>query len=233
MCDDDSVFLDRLQNRVQNYIVKSKYGDYDFKIESFNNPNKALQKCKEENPNIVFLDIDMPEVNGFNIAKDINDSNNNTIIIFVSSHDNYVYTSLRFKPFRFLRKSHISNEISEALNSALTETINKDQFLELGSKYFNERVFLSEILYFESKRNYAELTTLDNRKLLYRSTLKKMENELKPFYFVRVHSAFLINMKHIKHIEHEFVKLTNDEKIRISRRMYSQLINAYSIYMRR
>lgn len=233
ICDDDPGFSEQMKNYILDYIEKSKYGDYDLKIRAFISPVQALEKCKEDKPDIIFLDIDMPEVNGFNIAGCISGTKRDTIIIFVSSHDNYVYSSLRFRPFRFIRKSHIASELKEALNSSLAEVINRDRFLELGSKYFNKRVLLIDILCFESKGNYAEITAKDGEKYIYRSTLTKLEDKLKDLDFVRVHAAFLINMRHIQQIGKDAVLLSNGDRVNISRRLHKKVLDAYSQYMRK
>lgn len=233
ICDDDAIFLEKAKNKISDCITNSRFNDFEYEIRSFNNPHIILKKYAEENPDIIFLDIDMPEINGFNIANEINEQSGETLIIFITNYDNYVFTSFRYRPFRFIRKSHISSEIAEALNSALNEILCKSKYLELGSKYFNEKVFLSNIISIESKHNYAEITTDNGDKYRYRSTLSKLEDDLKDFDFVRVHAAFLVNMKHIQKIKNDTILLSNGEQINISRRLHKQVCKLYSGYMRK
>lgn len=233
ICDDDEKFLIQTENIINESITNGRFNDYEYEIRSYNNSNIALQKCSDEKPEIVFLDIDMPNVNGFNIASEINAQSSDTLIIFVTNYDNYVYTSFRYRPFRFIRKSHITLEISEALDSALNEILCKSKYLELGSKYFNEKVFLSNIVCIESKHNYVEITTDNGEKYRYRSTLSKLEDDLKDFDFVRVHAAYLVNMRHIELIKQDTVQLSNGEQVSISRRLHKRVYELYSRYMRK
>lgn len=233
ICDDDLDFLCKIKYQINDCISKGKFGDFEYEITDISNPVSALQKIKTETPDITFLDIDMPNVNGFNVADEINRQCPDTLIIFVTNYDNYVYTSIRYRPFRFIRKSHISTEINEALNSALNEIICKNRYLELGSKYFNEKIFLSNIISIESNHNYAEIITDSGNKYKHRCTLSKLEDELKDFDFVRVHSGFIVNMRHIQLIKQNTVQLSNGITVDISRRLHKQVCERYSEYMRK
>lgn len=233
VCDDNKEFLLSLKKEIDKIILSDKYGDFEYKISCFSSSESALRFCEKTGLDIAFLDIDMPNVNGFELAKAIHSHNAEALIIFVTSYDNYVYSSLRYRPFRFIRKSHMNIELSEALQSALDEILFENKFLDLGSKYFNERILISDIVYFESKRNYAETVCKYGKKYMYRSTLSDLENNLKGFGFIRVHAAYLVNMRYIVRIDKSSVELPGGVKINISRRLYPQAYKAYSEYLRR
>ena len=153
-------------------------------------------------------------------------------LLFLLQVDNYVFSSLRYRPFRFIRKTYISQELNEALKSALNELVCRNKYLELGAKYFNEKIFLSNIIYFESKRNYAEITTDSGQKYLYRSTISKLEENLKVYGFVKIQAAFLVNMKHIHNIIKNTVIMDDGLEIIISRRLINDVKLKYSKYLR-
>lgn len=171
ICDDDPDFLKIIKKAVDNCILNSQFNDFEYDVVLFDDPNTTIKKINENQPNIIFLDIDMPKTGGFDIAENIGENQSDTIIIFVTSHDNYVFSSFRYRPFRFIRKTHLLEELDEALESALQELLCGNKYLELESKYFNEKILLSNIIYFESKRNYAEITTASGQKYMYRSTI--------------------------------------------------------------
>lgn len=233
ICDDNEKFLSLIKNSISQIILSEKFADLEYKISCFNNSSAAFQLCADCAPDITFLDIDMPEINGFNIANAINEKNKNAIIIFVTNFENYVYTSFRYRPFRFIRKSHIDAELSEALQSALNELLCKNKLLELGSKYCNEKIFISDVIYFESKRNYAEIVCKNGNRYLYRSTLSDLEKSLMCFDFLRVHAAYLVNMRCIKKLHKNTVELCSGDILNISRRLYSQVYKSYSEYLRK
>lgn len=232
ICDDDSYFLKTIEDSINKCILESRFNDFQYEIEAFNNPGIAIDRIKENTPEIIFLDIDMPEINGFNIAKEISEINKDAIIIFVTSHDNYVFTSLRYRPFRFIRKTCFSKELNEALKSAIKELVCNNKYLELGSRYFNEKILLKDIVCFESKRNYAEITTLTGQKYMFRSTISALEKEYMVYGFVRIQAAFLVNMRHIKSIVKNTVILVNGLKIDISRRLINNVKIEYAKYLR-
>jgi DNA-binding LytR/AlgR family response regulator len=232
-CDDDFEFLEKTKSYISAYLSQSNFSDFECEVTGFNNPENAMAEIEKEKPDIVFLDIDMPKINGFNIAGEINRRSDDTLIIFVTNYDNYVYTSIKYRPFRFIRKSKIAVEIKEALRSALNEIIYKNKYLELGVKYFNEKIFLSDVIYIESKRNYAELNATNGEKYKYRSALSKLEDELKSYDFVRIHAGYLVNMRHIHLIKDDIITLSNGEQLNISRRLHKSVLEQYREYMRR
>ena len=85
VCDDNSSFLKIIENKINVCILESRFDDFDYDIILFDNPKTAIRKINENQPDIIFLDIDMPEINGFNIAKKISENHKDTIIIFVTS----------------------------------------------------------------------------------------------------------------------------------------------------
>ena len=233
ICDDNKDFLVLIKKYIDEVILSGKYSDFEYKTECFTDSDFALCRCVETPPEISFLDIDMPNPNGFEIAEKIHERNPNAIIIFITGYENYVYSSFRYQPLRFLRKSCIDKELSEALNCALTKLLCKNKYLELGNKYLNERVLISDILYFESKRNYAEIVCDDNKRYLYRSTLSQLETKLKNYGFLRIHAAYLVNMSYIVKIYKDTVFLINDTQLKISRRFNMEVQRSYSEYLRR
>jgi len=232
ICDDDQQLLSVINQSIRDLLVKSSFSDFDYNIEMFNNSANALKYCSTNEISIVFLDIDMPGMNGFDVAEILKQNKKDIIIIFISSFDNYVYTSLKFRPFRFIRKSHLKKELSEALYSALQEILYNNKFIVLGNKYYNKKVFLSNIIYFESNRNYAEIVCLDGEKYLYRESIKNLEKMYFKDRFIRIHSGFIVNMKCIKRIHKSTVLLENGTELNISRTYLNNVRNEYAKYIR-
>ena len=232
ICDDNEVFLSTIQRKIKEIISLGKFGDIDCDIQCFSNVNIALNYCDEQKPDIAFLDIDMPELSGFDIADTIHEQNSNAIVIFVTDYDNYVYSSFKHKPFRFIRKEYINTELPEALNSALNDLVSQQQFITLGNKDFNKKIFASNIIYFESRKNYVEIICFDGNRYTYRSTISDLEQQFAPYFFVKIHAAYIVNMKYIQKIDKNEIELCNGEKINISQKHYSQVHKAFAEYLR-
>lgn len=120
ICDDEPTILDYLYTHISKEFKRQ---GTDTHIDKFTSGKDFLNAHKAEPYDVVFLDIDMPVISGFDVAEKISVSEH-TLIIFVTTHDELVFSSLKFQPFRFIRKTHINNELSETL-SAVIERITK------------------------------------------------------------------------------------------------------------
>ena len=224
VCDDSMVFLNDFKKAVEGLLPHGKYSDHEFELKLFAEAEGLLNYCVSNYPDIVFLDIEMPKQNGLEIADALNKLCVYTLIIFVTSHDDLVFTSLRYHPFRFLRKTHLSGELLEALDSAIEERIIKDKTLTLGSKYLGKKLLVSQIMYIESDKNYVCIVTNNNTEYLYRATVSFLDKELSSYGFIRVHSAFIVNMAYIKALNNDSLLLFNNKPV---------LKNMFSKYLRR
>ena len=121
VCDDNKVTLDFLCEEIGREFSKTKA---DFSLDVFENGADFLSQHEKTPFDIVFLDIDMPTINGFEIAERIN-KNNSSLIVFVTSHDELVYSSFKFQPFRFIRKNHITAELPETVKASAEKYIQR------------------------------------------------------------------------------------------------------------
>ncbi len=103
VCDDDPIMLDFVSKNANTLLAQSGAGHTTVR---FLSGTEFLKAHKAAPFDVVFLDIDMPKISGFDVAEQINNINE-TLIIFVTSHDELVYSSIRFRPFRFIRKTFL------------------------------------------------------------------------------------------------------------------------------
>ena len=233
ICDDNKESLLQINKNINNIIADNNFSDFEFNVLSFSNSKSALEFCSQHKADIAFLDIDMPDISGFDIAEFIHTRNTDVLIVFVTNYENYVFSSLRYRPLRFIRKSHLDSELNEAMNAAFHEILCKNQFLRLGNKYSGEKIYFSDIFYIENKKNYVEIVCNDDKKYMHRVTMYELENDLKYFDFLRVHAGFLVNMKHIRKLFKETVFMSNGDEISISKRLSAQAHKIYYEYLRK
>ena len=233
ICDDDLEFTKLLKREVRRVLVNSEYADFDFTVVTTCNPRKALSYCLENSVQIILLDIDMPGLNGFDIATVLKETRNKSFLLFISGFDYLVYTSFRFKPFRFIRKAELNRELQEAILSALRELLTEQGFLILSNRYHNKKLFFSDIIYMESRKNYVELIDINGDRYQYRSTMNAMEVNLSGYDFIRIHSAYIISMKRVMSLHADVVTLQNGQKLPISRKYISSVRSQYADYLRR
>lgn len=104
ICDDDDVFLNFLREMLDEYAVMNKHTFY---ISEYKQAEKLISSFRENEFSMVFLDIDMPGIDGFKAADELQKSDNKTEIIFVTAHKEYAYQAYDYKPYSFVFKSDL------------------------------------------------------------------------------------------------------------------------------
>ena len=232
LCDDDKNFLNIVEENLKNILV-ADFSDLEYNIFASELPEKALELGIKHFPEILLLDIDIPGSNGFDIAAALKEKGVNAKNIFISNYEDFVYDSFKFNAFRFIRKLHMENELKEAVCSAINEIAIDNGFMELPAKYGNGKILYSQISYIESKRNYIEINTLDNKKYLHRTTLKEIYEKLKKYNFVQIHSGFLVSMRNIRYLHKDEIEMANGIFLKASRKYYNDFKKRYFEYLRK
>jgi len=230
ICDDEPDIVSMLSDRLD--IIIKHMVEYDcFKT---TNPKEVIQLARRIDIDLLLIDIEMPEMNGFETVKQARTENEETLVIFVTNMDLYVYESLKYHPFRFIRKSHL-DEIDEAVSSAVSLIKAKNEVINIRiNSVRNIAVRIADIVYFESQHNEVILVTV-NGEYTYRATLKSIEKELEGKGFVRTHSGCIVNVDYIHIIKKKDVEvrfLNSKKDIPISRERRSNLILEYNKSLR-
>ena len=235
LCDDNREFLKVFSkvvyagcNRVFEKNMKCVVGPL------FDSAKKVPEYLKKENIDVLFLDIDMPGMSGFELAKIICRDYPKIIIVFVSSYDNFVYDAFEFSPFAYLRKNHLDAELDGVLLRIQDRVTESSKTMYLVSKEGQAAVSIRDILYFESVKNYYRVYLADGRIYECRGTITELEQNLGAFGFFRIHSAFLINMEHVNSIvKNRLVILPNGTDLPIAPKRMQDFKDAYMEYTRR
>lgn len=230
VCDDDRTMLDLVS---KNADVILSQDEIEHTIARFLSGAEFL-KINETNPfDVVFLDIDMPEISGFDIAEKINDVSE-TLIVFVTSHDELVYSSLRFRPFRFIRKTYLNDELSETLKSVAAETLKRNLSSKFAFQTKSGETFvdLCNVMYIEIYGHWLRVCIKDSEPLECYGSLTDYERQLEKYDFVRTHKSFLVNCKYIFSIEKNLVILDDKTEIPLSRYKAENVKNKFKKLLR-
>jgi len=114
LVDDESIALDQLEGKLQAFPQMDV-------ISRQTDPVRAEQLIRRENPELVFLDIEMPRKNGLELAKEIKKYNPDTVIIFVTSYNKYAIQAIKQAAFDYILKPVNQEELGQSLNRLLTE----------------------------------------------------------------------------------------------------------------
>lgn len=214
VCDDEESFLDKIQSEILSICKEHKI---ECDIEIYLSAFEMLSTNAVSNNNIFFIDIEMPNMNGFELSKKLINSNDNIYIIFVTNKDELVFESLKYHPYFFIRKNHMDEELETQILE-MNNLINnaKSDLLLVQTNESEIYIEVRNIIYIESNKNYINLHLGDNI-VTTRRTMNDIEKELDKYNFIRVHSGFIINPKYIEDFTSNEVILSNKLKIQISR----------------
>lgn len=235
VCDDSPEFAELMVQHLKRLCAYNAPSRADLRVEgAFNSASAVIEYLKSNTIDILFLDIDMPGMGGFELAKMLCTAYPDTIIIFVSAYEEFVYSSFEFCPFRFLRKSHLTNELDVTFEKVIEKCIINNEALEFDTTEGELTLRAVDILYFEGEKNYYLINTRQGRVYKCRGTMKVLEQEIKKYDFFRIHSAYIVNLSHIESISSGgFVVMKNSRRLSISSRRMQEFKNAYMEFIRR
>ena len=224
VCDDEAKILEEIASFIKQEFTQSKVQAYS--------SGDSFISSSQERPDVLLLDIDMPGMSGMEVASLLAQEKAQTLIVFVTAHDELVYDSFKYHPFAFVRKKYLADELRNVLNDCKLEIEGRNRHFvfQTASKTIN--LSQSDILYFESQANYLAVYTKDGEYRL-RSTMTNIENELQNGDFLRIHKGFLVNLEHIKILKSDTLELDNGVMLPIGKSYSESAKESILRYMRR
>lgn len=179
---------------------------------------------------IIFMDIDLPNLNGMSAAKKLRKKDEVVTIIFVTNLRQFAVEGYSVNALDFVVKPVRYTEFESLMNKALRQLSYKaDKEVVISSANGVVRVSVSDILYVEVDKHRLIYHTTDGTRDRW-GTLKEIEKELPKESFVRCNSGYLVNLRHVKKVEDEFV-FVGSERLVISRAKRTEFISALTDYL--
>jgi two-component system LytT family response regulator len=230
-------------------ILKKKCRDDVQVIATSNSPKLGRSLIEEHQPDLVFLDVEMPGMSGIDLLKSF--SNPAFHVVFITAFDAYAIEALRLSAIDYLLKPIEPDDITSVVAKIKTE-IRKNENL-LSSKIQNlEKLFaqtsispesrigiamaekivfinISDILYCEASGVYTIIYLHDGKKMIASKTLGDFESQLSNHKFFRIHHSTLINLNYIKEFQRfngGYVVMQNDAKLEVSHRKRKDFLDA-------
>ena len=226
----------KLLNHCTNVII----------IAECENGEEGIENIEKEKPDIVFLDVEMPRMNGFTMLQQL--KNKNFEVIFVTAYDHYAIKAIRYSALDYLIKPVEIDDLKNAVNRALEKlnAVNPNSRLELllenivseKTKFTRiaiptvqglQFIKIDEIIYLEASANYTKFHLCNNIKYTVSKTLKEFEDILSADIFIRVHNSYVINKNYVeKYIRGDGgqVVLSNGSVLDISQRKRAEFLKA-------
>lgn len=226
--DDESCFTEMAKPVIAQAFSLLKE---EIAVDTFTEIASFLLTHEQEAFNLVFLDIDMPEISGLVLAEQIRRINRDTDVIFLSNQEHLVFRAIECQPFRFIRKRFLKEEINPAAVAYLKRYNEKNVKITLEINRHKHVLLLNDVLYFESNRHQLILHMV-NDQLRFRGEISTWEKQLTGHYFVRVHSGYLVNMKFVKSIGKTELSLDDDTALPVSRRKVADVKAVFQQFLR-
>lgn len=233
VCDDDTVFAGLMTRHLRKLFV-SLPDEIECHVRTFLSAKQVLNYVEQNPIHVLFLDIDMPEKNGFELAKILQKKSPSTIIVFVSAYDNYVYDSFQYNPFCFLRKEHLSSELNRTVQKVLDKYLKSNKTMIFSTVDGDINIRIEDIVYIESVKNYFEIHTAERKVFRCRGTLSSIDESLQQHNFYRIHTAFLVNMINIRSVSaNHIIELTDGSSFSVSLRKWKGFNETYMEFSRK
>ena len=208
------------------------------------NGEQGIIAIEKQKPDVVFLDVEMPRMNGFFMLQQLKERNFE--IIFTTAYDQYAIQAIRFSALDYLvkpieikalkeavekvrarRSSEIPNQRIETLLYNLINEKRQSSRIAIPSQDSIQFVQLEDIVYLEAESNYTSIFLQDATRILVSKTLKEFEDLLPTAHFFRVHHTYIINKNHMrKYLKGDGgqVLMSNGVTIDVSRRKKEEFI---------
>lgn len=208
LVDDELSSLQNLQQKIAAFCPDVNV------VAATQKPEEAIQLISRLKPDVLFLDIEMPRMNGFRMLDEL--ENTDFEIIFTTAYNHYAIDAIRISAFDYLMKPIAIADLQKAVQRLLTtkqiQTKEKIEILKtsLQDKKSQEDkiaiptsegidfVPIKNILHIESASNYSKIHLANNKSITVTKLLKDFEDMLLPYRFYRIHHSHLINLNYIQ-----------------------------------
>ena len=198
ICDDQDVCLCHLYGIITEYMNNIEINNY--KIQTYTDSRTLLQEYLPNKFEFIFLDVDMPSLDGFSIAEQIRKLDLDSDIIFVTKMSQEIEQGYRYNARAYLCKPVTAQSISSLMDRLFEERSRKRELgrysVKLKGSGAKIELNLGTVIYFESNLHYVTAVTADDTFIFY-GRLAQIEENLKTLGFVRVHQSYLVNMNFI------------------------------------
>lgn len=235
ICDDNKVFANNMLQAVKNEF--ERYINESIEVEPYISSELMYQHHLIKPFDVIFLDIDMPELNGFQVAAKIT-SSKNCYIIFVTSHPELVYDSFYFRPLNFITKDN-TNTFNDRLHRVIEQLFNEikqNTTILLENKDIGRIIItMKNIYYIKSFKHYIIYYCEGIDPIKIRSNIGETEKYLFEYDFIRIHKSYLVNLRHVFNLDKnkDEIILKNGTRLPMSKNFKKKVDEGLTKYLRR
>ena len=227
ICDDDKDIATQLQKYILEFFKNRKLKSPD--ILCYHSGETLLSDAGSKD--IVFLDVEMPGLNGIYVGKELKEKNKNTIIFIITSYVEYLDDAMRFHVFRYLSKPIDKQRLFQNMKDAIQLYNSTNVTIPIETKEGVYTCTASEIILIEAMGRTITIHTL-SRDFVTRQNMEYWRRTLDMPCFFQPHRSFIINMKYVTDFDHSLIHLNDDQYTAyLTKRKYSEFKNTYFLYL--
>ncbi|MCL2221560.1 MAG: LytTR family DNA-binding domain-containing protein [Oscillospiraceae bacterium] len=227
VCDDERSFRGKMCNAIGTYDDLPT----DVSIEEFSCGKTLIAGHNKSSFDIIFLDIEMGETNGFEAGRKIRSNDHNVIIILVTNHKSFMQDAFKIEVFDYITKPYEAKDIHEVLKRALRKHCNQHFKVELKWRGNTHMLNIGDIIYVRIEdRNLVFVTKGKTHELRCIGKLDHYEGLLRPYDFFRCHKSYLVNMGLIAGFKGKTIIMANGSVVNVSARKKQDFLGAYNEY---
>lgn len=217
VCDDDIYMLNRVGDIVLSLCTEWE----EVVVDRFSDCLELLQAHRKQPYQVLFSDIQMPQMDGFNLSQELVSVFRDLIVVYITNHDHLVFQSLAFHPTYFVRKEKLQDDMKRAFAEVVKEyraRYDKVYFdCRKGDEWQAMCLPIGQIRYVMSQGRRIYVVT-DSDKYTGRGMLSDWKKKLEENGFAYCHSSYLVNIARVVGITNEDLLLDSGERIPLSRR---------------
>lgn len=226
ICDDEKIIINEFQA-----IINKLYNSLDIIVDAFSNGEQLINSFQIKPYDIIFLDIELPELDGISVVKQLRKLSNNVAIVFLTGHVEYAIKGYGLNVLRYLVKPAKEKEIYEVLRYVLEKQKN-EKFIWLTNRDGRHRIKISDIIFLEANNQNLMFYTLSGN-IQIRDNINKYEKELESDGFFRVHRSYIVSLSKIKSILGNKIIVERDFKVPIARAREREFNSAFFSFINR
>lgn len=228
ICDDEKYDLEKIEHLLKQELQKHNISVYE--IDTYLSSNEFLQNNEKiMQYDVIFLDINMPQMNGINVAEKIRNVRDDVLIIFITAFIDYALEGYRLEAIRFLIKDMLEAMMPECVQTIIKKLNLQSRKLEYSFIEGKREIYVDSIMYIESRMHKLFFFLKGTREKSYSiyEKLDNMETYLLSYGFLRIHKSYLINTKYIKKIANYKVEMDYGIVLPIPREKYQRVKEQY------
>lgn len=227
VCDDDETALSAITGALISVFRKNGAA---VTCDGYQSARSLYAAIAEKNYNALFLDIDMPDLDGITLGKKLRAADVRSDIIFVSGREERVFDALSQHPYGFIRKGNFLHDIADLSKLYIAEKSSRGRGnkIEVTSRGVIMRIDVDDIVYIESLKDYQYIYTVGHKEPeKIRLSMDGLEAQLSKYGFLRIHKGYLVNYKFIQRIDGDCVTLSTGAQVPVSRRKLQETREEY------